>query len=102
VPVENRGVGAVTLSHCRWVGFDPMSASSAPYDETGTGCGCAAEGCRPAWVSPHCGVISGKQARKNTRSVAVTAQPAASSFSPAPLSLAERKLAVRNTSSSKC
>jgi hypothetical protein len=54
VPVENGDVSAVTLSHYRWIGLDPMSTSSAPYDQACAGRSSAAE-CRGwAGVGLHC------------------------------------------------
>jgi hypothetical protein len=53
VPIANGGVGAVTLSHCGWIGLDPMSASSAPYDYPCARRGSAAERSRRSGVGFH-------------------------------------------------
>ena len=45
VPVANGGIGAVTLSHCRWIRLYAVTTSSAPYDKARAGRGGAAE-CR--------------------------------------------------------
>ena len=45
VPVANGGVGAVTLSHYRWIGLDPVVARPAPDHDPCAGCGGAAECC---------------------------------------------------------
>jgi hypothetical protein len=43
-PVEDRGVGAVPLSHLRRIGLGPVAASPAPGDYSCLGRRCAAEG----------------------------------------------------------